>query len=131
MFVSCVGGGGVSASPLPPTSAVPPSPPAFQELFNKYYDTVMPLLMHILTTANAKEHRLMRAKALECISLVGMAVGKDKFRADARTVMGYMQSVQAGSVDPDDPLSSYMLQVGCRPCGTSRVYVAFRPMDGS
>ncbi|GLC61179.1 hypothetical protein PLESTB_001728100 [Pleodorina starrii] len=87
-----------------------------QELFNKYYDTVMPLLMHILTTANAKEHRLMRAKALECISLVGMAVGKDKFRADARNVLGYMQTVQAGGIDPDDPLSSYMLQAGARLC---------------
>ncbi|GLI67663.1 hypothetical protein VaNZ11_011915 [Volvox africanus] len=87
-----------------------------QDLFNKYYDTVMPLLMHILTTANAKEHRLMRAKALECISLVGMAVGKDKFRTDARSVLGYMQSVQAAGMDPDDPLSSYMLQAGARLC---------------
>ncbi|KXZ45960.1 hypothetical protein GPECTOR_49g544 [Gonium pectorale] len=82
-----------------------------QDLFKKYYDTVMPLLMHILTSANAKEHRLMRAKALECISLVGMAVGKDKFRGDARTVMAYMQGVQAAGMDPDDPLASYMLQI--------------------
>ncbi|KAG2489783.1 hypothetical protein HYH03_011733 [Edaphochlamys debaryana] len=87
-----------------------------QDLFNKYYDTVMPLLMHILTSANAKEHRLMRAKALECISLVGMAVGRDKFRADARTVLSYMQTVQQAGIDTDDPLSSYMLQAGARLC---------------
>ncbi|KAG2431232.1 hypothetical protein HXX76_009760 [Chlamydomonas incerta] len=87
-----------------------------QDLFLKYYDTVMPLLLHILTSANAKEHRLMRAKALECISLVGMAVGRDRFRDHARQVLAYMQQVQAAGVDPDDPLASYMLQAGARLC---------------
>ncbi|PNH09582.1 Importin-5 [Tetrabaena socialis] len=96
LFVACVGRFGL------------------RELFNKYYDTVMPLLMHILTSANLKEHRLMRAKALECISLVGMAVGRDKFRADARSVLGYMQGVQAAGMEADDPLASYMLQADKR-----------------
>jgi hypothetical protein len=62
-----------------------------QELFNRYYDTVMPLLSNILTHASSKEYQLLRAKALECISLVGMAVGKERFRMDARKVMAYMQ----------------------------------------
>jgi hypothetical protein len=42
-----------------------------------------------------KQHRLLRAKALECISLVGMAVGKERFRGDAQHVMGLMQQLQA------------------------------------
>jgi hypothetical protein len=29
---------------------------------------------------------MLRAKSMECISLVGMAVGKDKFRDDAKRV---------------------------------------------
>jgi len=29
---------------------------------------------------------MLRAKAMECISLVGMAVGKEKFRDDAKQV---------------------------------------------
>jgi hypothetical protein len=29
---------------------------------------------------------MLRAKSMECISLVGMAVGKEKFRADAKQV---------------------------------------------
>lgn len=73
------------SSPASPTSPTSPHLP-LQDLFLKYYDTVMPLLLHILTSANAKEHRLMRAKALECISLVGMAVGRDRFRDHARQV---------------------------------------------
>lgn len=55
---------------------------------------VMPLLRHILSNANDKSHALLRAKALECISLVGMAVGREQFREDAHCVMQFMQSLQ-------------------------------------
>eukprot|EP00887_Chlorella_sp_A99_P003368 scaffold26.g3368.t1 len=68
--------------------------------------------------ATDKAHAAMRAKALECVSLVGMAVGKERFAADAAAVMAYMQSVQAAGLDPDDPLPSYMLQAGARICKT-------------
>jgi ethanolamine utilization cobalamin adenosyltransferase len=54
----------------------------------------MPLLREILTMANDKTHNLMRAKALECISLVGMSIGKERFREDAHQVLQYMQSLQ-------------------------------------
>lgn len=55
---------------------------------------VMPLLRQILQHANDKSHRMLRAKALECISLVGMAIGRDRFREDAHAVMRYIQSLQ-------------------------------------
>ncbi len=54
----------------------------------------MPLLRHVLRAANDKAHALLRAKCLECISLVGMAVGRDTFREDAHAVMQFMQSLQ-------------------------------------
>lgn len=57
-----------------------------QEQFQKYYDAVMPYLKAILINANDKSNRMLRAKSMECISLVGMAVGKDKFRDDAKQV---------------------------------------------
>lgn len=46
----------------------------------------MPYLKAILMNATDKSNRMLRAKAMECISLVGMAVGKDKFRDDAKQV---------------------------------------------
>lgn len=55
---------------------------------------VMPLLREILQRAVDKTHWLLRAKALECISLVGMAIGRDKFRDDAHKVLLYMQQLQ-------------------------------------
>jgi hypothetical protein len=57
----------------------------------------MPLLRHVLAAANDKSHALLRAKCLECISLVGMAVGRDTFREDAHAVMQFMQSLQVRS----------------------------------
>ena len=62
--------------------------------FQKYYDAVMPYLKAILVNANDKSNRMLRAKAMECISLVGMAVGKEKFRDDAKQVdFNLVQSV--------------------------------------
>ncbi|MEW5314066.1 MAG: hypothetical protein WDW38_005590 [Sanguina aurantia] len=87
-----------------------------QSLFAKYYDTVMPLLYAILTSASDKEHRMLRAKALECISLVGVAVGKERFREDARQMMLYLQQLQQTQLDADDPTIGYMLQAGARLC---------------
>lgn len=62
--------------------------------FIRYYDTVMPMLKNILYSASSKAEQLLRAKALECVSLVGMAVGKERFRADAQEVMAFMQQLQ-------------------------------------
>jgi len=62
-----------------------------QDHFKKYYDAVMPYLKSILMHATDKSNRMLRAKSMECISLVGMAVGKDKFRDDARQVGLYFQ----------------------------------------
>ncbi|CAN4091783.1 unnamed protein product [Withania somnifera] len=87
-----------------------------QEHFQKYYDAVMPYLKTILVSANDKSNRMLRAKALECISLVGMAVGKDKFRDDAKQVMEVLMSLQGAQMETDDPTTSYMLQAWARLC---------------
>ncbi|MBA0770582.1 hypothetical protein Gotri_019201 [Gossypium trilobum] len=87
-----------------------------QEQFQKYYDAVMPYLKAILVNANDKSNRMLRAKAMECISLVGMAVGKEKFRDDAKQVMDVLMSLQVSQMESDDPTTSYMLQAWARLC---------------
>ena len=47
----------------------------------------MPGLRQLLTDLAGKEFRMLRGKAMECISLIGVAVGKEKFAADAKEVM--------------------------------------------
>ncbi|KAJ6961194.1 importin-5-like [Populus alba x Populus x berolinensis] len=87
-----------------------------QEHFQKYYDAVMPYLKTILVNANDKANCMLRAKSMECISLVGMAVGKDKFRDDAKQVMDVLMSLQGSRMESDDPTISYMLQAWARLC---------------
>ncbi len=67
---------------------------ASQQHFISYFDAVMPLLTNILMHATDKSNRLLRAKALECISLVGMAVGRDRFRTHAHDVMQFINAMQ-------------------------------------
>jgi hypothetical protein len=89
---------------------------ASQSQFDKYYAHVMPLLSAVLTQAAGREHRLLRAKALECVSLVGMAVGRERFRADAGAVMAYLSQLHSSELEADDPTQGYMLQAGARLC---------------
>ena len=87
-----------------------------QTAFAKYYDAVLPFLKQILVAAGGKEHRVLRAKAVECISLVGMAVGKERFAKDAKEVMDALMRLQAGGFEDDDETTSYMQQAWTRLC---------------
>ena len=87
-----------------------------QTAFAKYYDAVLPFLKQVLVAAGAKEHRMLRAKAVECISLVGMAVGKERFAKDAKEVMDMLMQLQAGGFEDDDATTSYMQQAWTRLC---------------
>ncbi|XP_066371254.1 uncharacterized protein [Miscanthus floridulus] len=87
-----------------------------QEHFQKYYDAVMPYLKAILMNATDKSNRMLRAKSVECISLVGMAVGKQKFKDDAKQVMEVLMTLQGSQMEADDPITSYMLQAWARLC---------------
>jgi hypothetical protein len=80
---------------------------AAKDAFARHYDEVMPLLRAALAQpvgeagaagaaaagGGSGSSALLRAKALECVSLVGMAVGRDRFREDAHAVMGLLQEV--------------------------------------
>lgn len=51
---------------------------AAEENFIEYYDRFIPCLMYIIENANSVELRLLRGKTIECVSLIGLAVGPDK-----------------------------------------------------
>ncbi|KAH7296218.1 hypothetical protein KP509_26G014000 [Ceratopteris richardii] len=87
-----------------------------QTNFQVYYDAVMPYLKAILMNATDKPNRMLRAKSMECISLVGMAVGKEKFGQDAKQVMEVLMNLQGSQLEDDDPITNYMLQAWARLC---------------
>ncbi|KAL1510219.1 hypothetical protein AB1Y20_006547 [Prymnesium parvum] len=86
--------------------------------FAPFYGHFMPGLKSILQNAQGKEVRVLRGKAMECISLVGMAVGKEVFGADAKDVMDILIATQQGELEADDPQVSFMLQACARICKT-------------
>lgn len=49
-----------------------------EEKFVEYYDRFIPCLMYIIENANSQELRLLRGKTIECVSLIGLAVGAEK-----------------------------------------------------
>jgi HEAT repeat protein len=96
--------------------------------FGKYYDRFMPYLKDVLAKATTKEYRMMRGKAMECISLIGLAVGKEKFAPDAMQVMEVLMAAQQTEMEPDDPQISYMLQAWTRICKClGRDFVPYLP----
>uniref|UniRef100_A0A8B9ZGP0 Importin 5 n=1 Tax=Anas platyrhynchos TaxID=8839 RepID=A0A8B9ZGP0_ANAPL len=89
-----------------------------EEKFVPYYDLFMTSLKHIVENAVQKELRLLRGKTIECISLIGLAVGKEKFMQDASDVMQLLLKTQTdfSDLEDDDPQISYMISAWARMC---------------
>jgi hypothetical protein len=84
--------------------------------FSTYYDTLMPLLFNVLKEEQSKEYRLLRAKAMECATLIALAVGKERMGQDAFALVQLLGNIQANITDADDPQSSYLLHCWGRMC---------------
>ncbi|KAF2500302.1 ARM repeat-containing protein [Lophium mytilinum] len=84
--------------------------------FSKYYDTLMPLLFNVLREEQSKEYRLLRAKAMECATLIALAVGKERMGADAIALVNLLGTIQHNIQDSDDPQASYLLHCWGRMC---------------
>merc|ERR1719316_912420 len=93
--------------------------------FKGYYDHVMPIMKQFVMTATSEKESRLRGKAFECISLLGVAVGKDKFLPDAQGVMGEMMKT---STTFEDIQSDYIKQASVRICKVlKRDFAPFLP----
>jgi len=86
--------------------------------FSKYYDAFMPGLKTIIErSSGAKDGNELQGKALECMSLIGLAAGKEKFAVDACQMMGIIvQTISTRSSITGDVLCEYMLKAIPRIC---------------
>lgn len=87
--------------------------------FEPYYNMFVPYLKGIINEANGESERLLRGKALETLTLVGMCVKKERFIADASEVMNALLHTQISTEEtmtPDDPQHHYMMQAWGRIC---------------
>ncbi|KAF9103746.1 hypothetical protein BGX27_010397 [Mortierella sp. AM989] len=87
-----------------------------EESFVKYYTPIMPLLINVLRQATNPEYRLMRGKAMECASLIALAVGKEVFAPHAQEFIKLLVQTQSSIVETDDPQASYILAAWARVC---------------
>ncbi|MDI1484996.1 MAG: importin subunit beta-3 [Ramalina farinacea] len=84
--------------------------------FGKYYDTLMPMLFNVLREESSKDQRLLRAKAMECATLIALAVGKERMGGDAESLVQILGIIQQNITDDDDPQSQYLLHCWGRMC---------------
>lgn len=86
--------------------------------FIAYYDRLMPCLKYIIQHANKDELKLLRGKTIECVSLIGLAVGSQKFMSDASEVMDLLLKThgEGNELPDDDPQTSYLISAWSRIC---------------
>ncbi|KAL4797281.1 armadillo-type protein [Aspergillus venezuelensis] len=87
-----------------------------ENAFANFYDRMMPLLFNVLSMEQSKEFRLLRAKAMECATLIALAVGKERMGQDALNLVQLLGGIQQNIVDADDPQSQYLLHCWGRMC---------------
>jgi len=89
-----------------------------EDKFGEYYDKFMPCLIYMIGNANTEDLRLLRGKTIECVSLIGLAVGGEKFSPDASEVMNLLLASQTKGEElaDDDPQMSYMIAAWARIC---------------
>jgi len=81
--------------------------------FSTYYDAIMPLLKQLVMTATGEKENRLRGKAFECMSLLGIAVGKEKFLPDAQEAVGEMLKTP---MEADDLQREYIKEASERIC---------------
>ncbi|RIB28214.1 armadillo-type protein [Gigaspora rosea] len=87
-----------------------------EDRFVKYYSAIMPLLINVLRNAHQREYRLLRGKAMECASLIALAVGKEIFAPNANEFIQLLVQTQQSVTEPDDPQTSYLIASWARIC---------------
>ncbi|XP_039296349.1 importin-5 [Nilaparvata lugens] len=88
-----------------------------EEQFVAYYDRLMPCLKYIIMNANTDELKMLRGKTIECVSLIGLAVGAEKFMNDASEIMDMLLKTHTeGDLPDDDPQTSYLISAWARIC---------------
>lgn len=83
---------------------------AAESKFIKYYDTLMPLLINVLKTEMGDENRLLKAKCIECSTLIALAVGQEKFNAHSQEIVQLFGAIQQSELQEDDPVKPYLEQ---------------------
>lgn len=83
-----------------------------------YYEKFMPILKLIIENSNKEQLKLLRGKTIECVSLIGLAVGSDMFLKDSSEIMDQLLLThgEGKEISDDDPQTSYLISAWSRIC---------------
>merc|ERR1719498_2236851 len=89
-----------------------------EDSFAEYYSDLMPYLKGVISnTLHKVEERTLLGKSFECISLLAKAVGRQRFRKDAESIMAAMiKATQVPNLPSNDPVKEYMMAASSRIC---------------
>ena len=87
-----------------------------EQAFSQYYEHLMPLMVRALQAPQDKDSRLLKSKAMECATLIALAVGREKMGQDAIEMMQILDNIQNDITEADDPQSNYLLHAWGRMC---------------
>lgn len=87
-----------------------------EEHFIKYYSTIVPLMKDTIANCVSAEDRTCRGKAIECISIIGMSIGREVFVKDGIECMNALIQIMQEPSSPDDPVKEYIGEALGRLC---------------
>eukprot|EP01069_Polyplicarium_translucidae_P000609 Polyplicarium_translucidae@DN1317_c0_g1_i1.p1 len=86
--------------------------------FVKFYQTVVPPMKLLAEKCTTQLERNCRGKVLECLSIIGLSVGKECFANDAHDVTKIIIQILSSHMDADDPVKEYGHEALRRLCRT-------------
>lgn len=90
---------------------------AAEKKFVKYYETLMPLLINVLSTDIDEHNKALLARTIECSSLIALAVGKEMFQNNGQQqIIQLFGNLQANLKDDDDEIRQQLDQAWARVC---------------
>ena len=86
--------------------------------YQPYFEKSVPIIYEIMKTHNQPEYKQLRGQCIECITVMGTAVGKDYFKRFASEIVDLMVHIQKNDVAADslDPQKCYILSGWQRIC---------------
>ncbi|CAG9331653.1 unnamed protein product [Blepharisma stoltei] len=82
---------------------------ACKEEFAVYYPQMAPYLFEIIRNYKSSIYKLLRGKAIECLTLMCNAVGRNVFSRNASQVIALLKDIQDHQLEENDPLKAYLL----------------------
>jgi len=82
---------------------------AARQDFVPYWEKTAEIIFTVLKNVDQREYKQVRGQAIECLTIMGEAVGKAEFQKAAPEVIAAMLAIQQNHIEESDPQKPYLL----------------------